>query len=100
MPVIVQPAMPIVNTVDEAKLVCDVFSQTGELAKQARMRWGYHNHSAEFKRIGLKWKEDWSSEMAITPDSYPSEIFYNSLLTHTDPGLVFFKMDVYWAVVG
>ncbi|AKD55951.1 sugar phosphate isomerase/epimerase family protein [Spirosoma radiotolerans] len=100
VPVMVQPAMPIVNTVDDAKRVCDVFNQTGELAKQANLRWGYHNHSAEFKRIGLKRGQDWSSEMAITPTSYPSEIFYDFLLTHTDPALVFFEMDVYWAVMG
>ncbi|ADB36161.1 sugar phosphate isomerase/epimerase family protein [Spirosoma linguale] len=100
IPVMVQPAMPVVNTVDDAKLVCDIFNQTGELAKQANLRWGYHNHSAEFKRIGLKRGEDWSSEMAITPTSYTSEIFYDFLLTHTDPALVFFEMDVYWAVMG
>lgn len=100
VPVMVQPAMPIVHTVDEAKLVCDVFNQTGELAKQANLRWGYHNHSAEFKRIGVKRGQDWSSEMAITKDTYPSEIFYDFLLTHTDPALVFFEMDVYWAVMG
>ncbi|GAB3162941.1 sugar phosphate isomerase/epimerase family protein [Telluribacter humicola] len=100
IPVMVQPAMPVVNTLDDAKLVCEVFNQTGELAKQAGMRWGYHNHSQEFKRIGLKRGEDWSPEMEITKDSYPSEIFYDFLIKNTDPGLVFFEMDVYWAVMG
>jgi sugar phosphate isomerase/epimerase len=97
---VVQPAMPIIAGLSDAEFVCDIFNKTGELAKQQRMRWGYHNHSAEFKRIGAKRGEDWSSEMAITKDSYPTEIFYDYLLTHTDPGLVFFEMDVYWAVMG
>ncbi|MFD3003822.1 sugar phosphate isomerase/epimerase family protein [Pontibacter toksunensis] len=100
VPVMVQPAMPLVHTPDDAKLVCDVFNQTGELAREANMRWGYHNHSAEFERIGAKRGEDWSPEMEITHDSYPSEIFYDFLLTNTDPSLVFFEMDVYWAVMG
>ncbi|WP_128548337.1 sugar phosphate isomerase/epimerase family protein [Larkinella soli] len=100
VPVVVQPAMPQVNSLDDAKRVCEVFNQTGELARKAGMRWGYHNHSAEFKRIGVKRGEDWSPEMEITKDSYPSEIFYDFLLKNTDPGLVFFEMDVYWAVMG
>lgn len=100
IPVMVQPAMPLVNTLDDAKMVCDVFNQTGELAREANMRWGYHNHSAEFKRIGAKRGEDWSPEMEITDESYPSEIFYDFLLSNTDPSLVFFEMDVYWAVMG
>ncbi|MFD1143664.1 sugar phosphate isomerase/epimerase family protein [Larkinella insperata] len=98
--VLVQPAMPIVNKLDDVKRVCEIFNQTGELARQANSRWGYHNHSAEFKRIGAKRGEDWSPEMTIMKDSYPSEIFYDFLLTHTDPKLVFFEMDVYWAVMG
>lgn len=100
VPVLVQPAMPQVSRTDDAKRVCEVFNRTGELAKAAGLRWGYHNHSAEFKRIGLKRGEDWSPEMEITKDSYTGEIFYDFLLTHTDPGLVFFEMDVYWAVMG
>lgn len=99
VPVMVQPIMPVVNTLDDAKLVCEIFNQTGELAKQANIRWGYHNHSQEFKRIGVKRGEDWSPEMEITKDTYPSEIFYDFLIRNTDPGLVFFEMDVYWAVM-
>jgi sugar phosphate isomerase/epimerase len=38
--------------------------------------------------------------MATTKETYPGEIFYDFLLTHTDPALVFFEMDVYWAVMG
>ena len=98
--VMVQPAMPVVNNLDDAKFVCDLFNKTGEMAKQANMRWGYHNHSAEFKRIGVKRGEDWSSVMATTRETYPGEIFYDFLLTNTDPSLVFFEMDVYWAVMG
>ncbi|MGV3557521.1 sugar phosphate isomerase/epimerase family protein [Larkinella arboricola] len=98
--VLVQPAMPIVTNLDDAKWVCEIFNQTGELARQASMRWGYHNHSAEFKRIGAKRGEDWSPEMTITKATYPTEIFYDFLLTHTEPSLVFFEMDVYWAVMG
>ena len=68
--------MPVVNKLDDAKFVCDIFNKTGELAKLENMRWGCHNHSAEFKRIGVKRGEDWSSVMTITKDTYPSEIFY------------------------
>jgi hypothetical protein len=93
---VVQPAMPIVTSLDEASFVCDIFNKTGELARQAAMRWGYHNHSAEFKRIGAKRGEDWSPEMAITKDSYASDIFYDYLVTHTDPRLVFLR----WTCTG
>ena len=45
------------------------------------MKFGYHNHAYEFEKV-----ED--------------EVMYDYMLKHTDPDLVFFQMDVYWAVIG
>lgn len=95
---LVQPMMPSIETHDDAKLVCEVFNKTGEIVKAAGIKWGYHNHNMEFKRI---------AKPGETPPSGPfasfipfGDIIYDLLLAGTDPALVFFEMDVYWTVMG
>jgi len=48
---LVQPGLPNIETHDDAKLVCEVYNSAGEIAKAAGIKWGYHNHNMEFKRI-------------------------------------------------
>ncbi|MEZ5070731.1 MAG: sugar phosphate isomerase/epimerase [Bacteroidales bacterium] len=95
---LVQPMMPAIATRDDVKVVCESFNQAGEIAKSAGIRWGYHNHNMEFRRI---------AKPGETPPSGPFASFipfgdpiYDLLLQGTDPSLVFFEMDVYWTVMG
>jgi sugar phosphate isomerase/epimerase len=92
---VVQPGMPEINTHDDAKMVCEVFNKAGEIAKSAGIKWGYHNHSGEFKRI--------SKDVPVQTGEYhrqKGDCVYDLLIQGTDPNLVFFEMDVYWAVMG
>ncbi len=57
------------------------FNQFGQKVKAAGLKFGYHNHVAEFARQG---------------DVVP----YDDLLRLTDPALVTFEMDCGWVTVG
>ena len=95
---LVQPGLPSIESHDDAKLVCEVYNNAGEIAKAAGIKWGYHNHNMEFKRI---------AKPGETPPTGPfasfmpfGDVIYDLLLEGTDPNLVFFEMDVYWTVMG
>ena len=62
------------------KRLADRLNSSGELARKAGLRMGYHNHDAEF------------APQASGPNGF--EI----LLANTDPALVDFELDLYWAV--
>jgi sugar phosphate isomerase/epimerase len=93
---VVQPGMPTIENHDDAAIVCEVFNKAGEIAKASKIKWGYHNHSMEFARV-LKAGE-------TRPEGFrgrnAGDVIYDLLLNGTDPGLVFFEMDVYWTVMG
>ncbi len=67
---------------DEWKHIAAKFNKAGAEAKSAGLRFAYHNHNFEFKRIGAK-----------------GPLPYDVLLAHTDPAHVDFEMDLYWAVM-
>ena len=93
---LVQPGMPTIENHDDAALVCEVFNKAGEIAKDAGILWGYHNHSGEFRRVVKE--EDKGKE---TNRRRPvGDVIYDLMLEGTDPKLVFFEMDVYWTVMG
>ncbi len=89
---LVQPGQPSIESNDDAKIVCEVFNQAGEIAKAAGIKWGYHNHSGEFQKAV---KEEDKGRRGVQGD-----IIYDLMLQGTDPKLVFFEMDVYWTVMG
>jgi len=89
---LVQPGQPSIESNDDAKIVCEVFNQAGEIAKAAGIKWGYHNHSGEFQKAV---KEEDKGRRGVQGD-----IIYDLMLNGTDPKLVFFEMDVYWTVMG
>ncbi|MBL0171125.1 MAG: sugar phosphate isomerase/epimerase [Gemmatimonadaceae bacterium] len=62
------------------KRLADRLNSSGELAKKAGLRMGYHNHDAEF------------APQAVGTNGF--EI----LVANTDPKLVDFELDLYWAV--
>jgi len=80
---IVQPFMDTVGyeSIEGVQRYCDYFNAVGEKCNAAGIRFGYHNHDAEFKDID-------------------GQIIYDYMLQHTDPAKVFFEMDLYWITEG
>jgi sugar phosphate isomerase/epimerase len=63
------------------KRYCEYFEKVGEKCNAKGIRFGYHNHSEEFKELeGVK--------------------IYDYMLQNTDPSKVFFQMDLHWVRVG
>ncbi len=81
MKYIVVPWMPTPTTLADLQVYCDYYNQLGERCNAAGLRFGYHNHSFEFKEIEGK-------------------LMYDYLIENTDPAKVFFQMDVYWVIEG
>lgn len=94
----VQPSMPSVSSHDDAKVVCEVFNRAGEIAKKAGLSWGYHNHSGEFARIVSA--EQKAAQPAQGRRGPQGDYVETLFIEGTDPNLVFFQLDVYWAVMG
>lgn len=82
MKYIVSPWFEIPKTLAQLDTYCRYFDAVGRKCKAAGIAFGYHNHSHEFKT-----KVD-------------DKVVYDYMLEHTDPALVFFQMDLYWAVQG
>lgn len=94
---LVQPSMPTMENLDQVALVCEAFNNAGEIAKDAGIRWGYHNHNREFEtRISEEGVTTGGSQFG-QPQGKP---VYDLLLEGTDPDLVLFEMDTYWCVQG
>ncbi|HHU35291.1 MAG: twin-arginine translocation signal domain-containing protein [Bacteroidales bacterium] len=117
---IVQPSMPTVTSEDDAKIICDIFNNAGQIAKDAGIKWGYHNHSGEFTtrimsaadqaeadRIAAERAAAMASAAAggtaprMNFGRAPQGTMVEQLfLDNTDPELVMFELDCYWAVMG
>jgi sugar phosphate isomerase/epimerase len=69
------------QSVASLKELAQRFNAIGRHAKDAGLRYGYHNHNVEFKPV---------------EGTVPLEL----LLSETDPALVDFEMDVYWVTQG
>lgn len=79
---IVMPSMPRnLEKIEDVQTYCDYYNAIGALCAKEGIKFGYHNHSFEFVKI-----ED--------------QMFYDYMIEHTNPELVFFQMDVWWAVRG
>jgi len=64
---------------DGFKKVAADFNKVAELAKASGLKFAYHNHDFEFKKLG-------------------DTTGYDIYLTETDKDLVNFELDLYWAV--
>ncbi len=96
---IVQPGQPSTRSVEEVAYVGEVFNKAGQIAKEAGLSFGYHNHSGEFARVIPGGTEPWrGGGGSKAPEGI--EMVYDGMLRNTDPSLVFFELDVYWAVMG
>jgi Sugar phosphate isomerases/epimerases len=80
---IVQPWMSNIgyDSLEGLKRYCEYFNAVGEKCNAAGIKFGYHNHSGEFKEID-------------------GQVIYDFMLQNTDPNKVFSEMDVYWATKG
>ncbi len=67
------------DTADDYRNMAAEMNQIGEKARQAGIRFGYHNHSGEF-------------------GSGDEGVFYDILLSETDPELVCFQLDIFWII--
>lgn len=65
---------------DGWKRLADRLNSGGELARKEGLKMGYHNHDYEFARVPA----------GLTG--------LDTLITTTDPALVDFELDIYWAV--
>lgn len=71
---LVQSWLPA-KTLDELKRLAGQFNKIGEMCKDGGVKFGYHNHHAEFKEM-------------------EGQIILDVLLQNTNPELVFFQMDL------
>lgn len=80
---VVLPSIPDENrkTLEDYKRTAALFNKIGAEAKQYGVRFAYHNHG-----YGLQ----------IDNGKMPLDIIFDE----TDPGLVFFEMDLYWTMAG
>lgn len=81
MKYVVCPWMAVPETLADLKTYCDYYNEIGRMCKAEGMSFGYHNHAHEFKKV-------------------EEVVMLDYMLENTDPSLVFFQMDVYWAVYG
>lgn len=65
------------------KKMAEYFNKVGKLAKEYGLTLGYHNHSHEFTKL-----------------SDSDQLMWEYLVENTDPDLVCFELDVYWATKG
>ena len=81
MEYLVTPAIGGQRSLQDLQVYCDYMNEVGRRCKAAGLKYGYHNHAYEFEKV-------------------EGEVMYDYMLQHTDPDLVFYQMDVYWAVIG
>jgi len=61
------------------KFMAEQLNKAGEVAKKSGIKLGYHNHFWEFKKLS------------------DGNVGYEILLNETDPNLVCFELDLFWA---
>lgn len=91
---LIQPGKPSTRSKEETSFVCEIFNEAGNIVKAAGIPFGYHNHEMEFAKVVAGGKDSEFGRRA------KGDYVYDIFLKETDPSLVFFEMDVYWAVMG
>jgi sugar phosphate isomerase/epimerase len=81
MKYLICPSSESGKTADDFKRTAEDFNRKGEICKKNGIRFGYHNHEYGFRAVD---------------GQLPQDI----MMTHTDPSLVDFEMDIYWVVTG
>lgn len=81
MTYVVTPSQPLPETLKDLQIWCEYHNAIGKKCAEAGMKYGYHNHAHEFKKV-----ED--------------QVMLAYMIENTDPQYVFFELDVYWTVMG
>jgi sugar phosphate isomerase/epimerase len=98
---LIQPGQPATRSVEEVAYVGEVFNEAGKIVKAGGLVFGYHNHSGEFARVVPGGTEPITGGARMGRNAPAGiEIIYDGMLKNTDPSLVIFELDVYWAVMG
>ena len=71
------------QSLEALKQNCDYFNAVGEKCNAAGLRFGYHNHSNEFKTM-----------------EGTETVIYDFMLENTDADKVMFQLDLYWIYKG
>jgi sugar phosphate isomerase/epimerase len=81
---IVQPWMgdSAYNSIEGLKLYCRYFNAVGEKCNAKGIRFGYHNHDGEFKKLAVEGGD--------------SVVIYDYLIQNTDSAKVTMQLDLYW----
>ena len=69
------------NSADALRRTAETFNRIGGAAAARDLRFAYHNHDFEFRAVG-------------------NELPFDVLLAETDPGLVWYEMDLFWITKG
>jgi sugar phosphate isomerase/epimerase len=80
---VVLPMNMWAGSIEGVKAECDLLNKIGDEANKRGIKFGYHNHNMEFATIA---KSD--------------QTYEDFLIANTDPGKVFFELDVYWITIG
>ena len=81
MTYVVTPSQPLPETLKDLQVWCEYHNAIGKKCAEAGLKYGYHNHAYEFKKV-----ED--------------KVMIDYMIENTDPQYVFFEMDVYWVMMG
>ena len=98
-PYMVQPGLPHIENLDDAKYVGEVFSAAGEIVAVKGMKFGYHNHNTEFDKVTRQGRTSFSVR-SFGPQANDSVFVEQALIENSDPAKVLFELDVYWTVMG
>lgn len=71
------------TSLEALKANCDYFNKVGEMCNKAGLRFGYHNHANEFKKME-------GTDIVI----------YDYMLENTDADKVMYQLDLYWIYRG
>jgi sugar phosphate isomerase/epimerase len=71
------------GSLEVLKQECELMNKIGDEANKRGLKFGYHNHHMEFATI-----------------AGTDQFYEDYLINNTDPGKVFFQMDVYWVTQG
>lgn len=80
MSYIVTPGWGMPKTLQEAQTLCDYTNAIGRKCKEAGLKYGYHTHSNEFRKV-------------------EGQVWIDYLMQHTDASVFFWQMDTYWCVM-
>lgn len=98
---LIQPGQPATRDVEETQYVGEVFNKAGEICNAAGIKFGYHNHSGEFARVVPKGEQQMVEGKEGRRVRNPNtKVVYDIFMENTDPALVLYELDVYWAVMG